>query len=95
MKLGIKDVEEADLRLRRFAPYIAKVFPEAEPTQGVIESPLQPVPRMQSELERLPQRMPYYCLGNRRQHGACRDYAVVLSAGKRIVTRDSAKNKIG
>ena len=56
LKLGIKDVEDADLRLRRFAPYIAKVFPETESTQGVIESPLQPVPRMQSELERLYQR---------------------------------------
>ena len=35
---------------------VAKVFPETESTQGVIESPLQPVPRMQSELERLYQR---------------------------------------
>jgi len=56
MKLGLRDVEAADRRLRRFAPYIAKVFPETESTQGVIESPLQPVPRMQSELERLYQR---------------------------------------
>ncbi len=56
LTMGLKDVEDADRRLRRFAPYIAKVFPETQSTQGVIESPLQPVPRMQGELERLYQR---------------------------------------
>ncbi|MBQ1893784.1 MAG: D-serine ammonia-lyase, partial [Clostridia bacterium] len=36
----LRDIEEADARLRRFAPLIAKLFPETEGAGGVIESPL-------------------------------------------------------
>ncbi len=36
----LRDIEEADARLRRFAPLIAKLFPETEEAGGVIESPL-------------------------------------------------------
>jgi D-serine dehydratase len=53
LALGIKDVEDAERRLLRFAPYIAKAFPETQATRGIIESPLLPVSRMQKELERL------------------------------------------
>jgi D-serine dehydratase len=53
LKLGIDDVEDAERRLRRFAPYIAKAFPETRETGGIIESPLLVVPRMQAEMERL------------------------------------------
>ncbi|MBB4824583.1 D-serine dehydratase [Sporosarcina luteola] len=40
------EVQEASARLRRFAPYIAKVFPETVPSQGIIESPLTEIPAM-------------------------------------------------
>ena len=53
LTLGIGDVEDAERRLRRFAPYIAKAFPETQGTSGIIESPLLAVPRLQAELERL------------------------------------------
>ena len=36
----LRDIEEADARLRRFAPLIAKLFPETEEAGGMIESPL-------------------------------------------------------
>jgi D-serine dehydratase len=51
LSLGLADVEDAERRLQRFAPYIAKAFPETRETGGIIESPLVAVPRMQSALE--------------------------------------------
>lgn len=41
------DVEEARLRLERFAPFIMKCFPETEDKNGIIESALTPIPKMQ------------------------------------------------
>ena len=40
IKLSNKDVQEAEDRLKRFAPYIASAFPETKPANGMIESPL-------------------------------------------------------
>lgn len=48
-----RDVKEAEERLRRFAPYIAKVFPETRPAYGIIESPLVRIPNMQRRLEKM------------------------------------------
>ena len=50
---GMDDVQtgEAEERLKRFAPYISKVFPETSISGGLIESPLQAVPVMQKLLE--------------------------------------------
>lgn len=45
-----KDVEEAEERLKRFAPYIAKVFPETAITNGIIESPLVEINSMKEHL---------------------------------------------
>jgi D-serine dehydratase len=49
--LSYKDVKDAEERLKRFAPYIAKVFPETRKTNGIIESPLVRIPSMKKSLE--------------------------------------------
>ncbi|MCX2826670.1 D-serine ammonia-lyase [Bacillus pseudomycoides] len=46
-----EDVRDAEERLKRFAPYIAKVFPETKGMNGIIESPLVRVPSMKQSLE--------------------------------------------
>ncbi|PGL67462.1 D-serine ammonia-lyase [Bacillus sp. AFS055030] len=46
------DVNDADERLKRFAPYISKVFPETKDTNGMIESPLVQIPSMKQSLEK-------------------------------------------
>lgn len=45
------DVMDAEERLKRFTPYIAKVFPETEKLNGIIESPLVDIPSMKQSLE--------------------------------------------
>ncbi len=45
-----KEIDEAEERLQRFAPYIKKVFPETEKSGGIIESPLKEIPNMQMVL---------------------------------------------
>lgn len=44
-------VREASDRLKRFAPYIMKAFPETVETGGIIESPLREIPEMKKYLE--------------------------------------------
>ncbi len=46
------DIEDAEARLARFAPFIMKQFPETLETNGLIESPLIDLPNMQKELEK-------------------------------------------
>lgn len=50
--LGSEDIQDASQRLKRFAPYLAKAFPETAKTNGIIESEVVPISEMQSELER-------------------------------------------
>ena len=50
--LNEEDVKDAEERLKRFAPYIAKVFPETKETGGIIESPLVKIPSMKQSLEK-------------------------------------------
>jgi D-serine dehydratase len=52
LPLGEKEVREAEERLGRFAPYIAKVFPETRERQGIIESPAVGIPQMHRYLEK-------------------------------------------
>ena len=42
---------EAEARLQRFAPYIASAFPETKQENGIIESPLVEITKMQAYLE--------------------------------------------
>ena len=48
--LTMADVKDAEERLKRFAPFIQKEFPETEATGGLIESPLTEIPRMRETL---------------------------------------------
>lgn len=48
-----KDIQDAEARLIRFAPFIMKVFPETEKSNGIIESPLGIIPNMQQRLTEL------------------------------------------
>lgn len=47
------DVEDAHARLSRFAPYLAKAFPETAASGGIIESELVVIPSMQKRLEKV------------------------------------------
>jgi D-serine dehydratase len=44
------DITDAARRLARFQPFIVKVFPETTTANGLIESPLRPIPAMQALL---------------------------------------------
>ncbi|GAC63665.1 D-serine ammonia-lyase [Edwardsiella tarda] len=48
--LTAQDVQDAHDRLARFAPYLAKAFPETAATNGIIESELAAIPAMQRRL---------------------------------------------
>ncbi|MEG0292521.1 MAG: D-serine ammonia-lyase [Anaerovoracaceae bacterium] len=41
-----KDIDDAEARLLRFAPYIQKAFPETEISKGIIESPITEINHM-------------------------------------------------
>lgn len=45
------DIEDAEKRLQRFAPFIRRCFPETAPDGGLIESPLREIGHMQKALE--------------------------------------------
>lgn len=51
-KVGLtaEDVSEAEARLERFAPYLAKVFPETQAQHGKIESKIVEIAHMQQAL---------------------------------------------
>lgn len=51
MPFGMDDIDDAELRLLRFAPYIKKAFPETEPRGGIIESPLTEISKMKARME--------------------------------------------
>lgn len=45
-----EEIDEAEKRLKRFAPFIMKCFPETVEQNGIIESALTPVPKMKQIL---------------------------------------------
>ncbi len=50
LPLSLDDVLEAENRLKRFAPYIKKVFPEV--LDGIIESPVSKIDNMKTRMEK-------------------------------------------
>ena len=46
LPLTMADINDAEARLARFAPFLMARFPETEERQGIIESVLTPVPRL-------------------------------------------------
>lgn len=46
------DIKDAEDRLKRFAAFIEKEFPETAETHGLIESPIKEIPNMKKELEK-------------------------------------------
>lgn len=50
ISITAEDVKDASNRLKRFASYIALVFPETKASNGIIESPLTSIPEMKSAL---------------------------------------------
>src|SRR5690606_21940147 len=50
LPLSYEDVLDAERRLKRFAPYIAKVFPETK--DGIIESPISLIDNMKRKMEK-------------------------------------------
>ncbi|WP_394136647.1 D-serine ammonia-lyase [Cytobacillus oceanisediminis] len=53
LPLNENDVKDAEKRLKRFAPYIAKVFPETREHRGIIESPIVSIPAMRQKLSQM------------------------------------------
>ncbi|ATW26524.1 D-serine ammonia-lyase [Candidatus Formimonas warabiya] len=51
LPLGMADLINAEKRWERFAPYISRVFPETEKSQGRVESPLVGIPQMKEWME--------------------------------------------
>lgn len=53
LSFGEADVLDAEARLKRFAPYIAHVFPETADNAGIIESPLTGIPDMKNAIGKM------------------------------------------
>lgn len=49
--LGVENIKDASDRLKRFAPYLVKAFPETAETSGIIESEVVAISEMQKVLE--------------------------------------------
>ncbi len=50
LPLSLKDINDAEERLKRFAPFIKKAFPDTIETNGLIESPLKEISAMKTLL---------------------------------------------
>ena len=51
LAVTVEDIDDAEARLERFAPYIMKQFPETEKDGGLIESPFVEIPKMKELLK--------------------------------------------
>lgn len=46
-EISMKQIEDAEARWKRFAPYLSVAFPETAKNNGIVESPLRKIPNMQ------------------------------------------------
>jgi D-serine dehydratase len=51
IKMNTAAIDDAEKRLKKFAPLIEKVFPETIPSHGIIESPIKEINHMKNELQ--------------------------------------------
>lgn len=51
INLNIEAIDDAENRLKKFAPLIEKLFPETKKSQGIIESPIEVINNMKTKLE--------------------------------------------
>src|SRR5699024_11489975 len=68
--LSERDILDAEARLKRFAPYIAHVFPETIEHAGIIESPLTKLDRKSTRLNSSHVSISYavFCLKKKKIH---------------------------
>lgn len=57
--IKLEDIQAAEMRLKRFAPFFIEAFPQTRATQGLLESPLRRVEAFQSALEDTPWAVPF------------------------------------
>ncbi|MDD4439674.1 MAG: D-serine ammonia-lyase, partial [Tissierellia bacterium] len=53
INMDIAAIDDAEIRLKKFAPLIEKVFPETLPSNGIIESPIIEINNMKNRLKEL------------------------------------------
>ena len=75
LTLSKDDIDDASCRLKRFAPFIVKAFPETAVDEGIIESPIVFADSMKRELEgiwgvKLPGRLLIKCDSNLKISGS-------------------------
>lgn len=51
INIGTEPIDDAEFRLKKFAPLIEKLFPETKLSHGIIESPLKKIENMKNKLE--------------------------------------------
>jgi len=51
ININIEAIDDAENRLKKFAPLIEKIFPETKKSQGIIESPIREINNMKTKLE--------------------------------------------
>ena len=53
INMNIAAIDDAEMRLKKFAPLIERVFPETIPSHGIIESPIKEIDNMKIRLQEL------------------------------------------
>ncbi|WP_415902402.1 D-serine ammonia-lyase [Neptuniibacter sp. QD29_5] len=108
LPLAQTDVADASARLKRFAPYLAEVFPETAAKKGMIESPLRKVPQFHRQLEAranqtLPGRLLLKCDSHLPTSGSIKarggiyevlKYAEAIAIESGLITKESCYSKL-